>query len=165
MTLASASPLALNADGARVVVDDQTLLDTWAGAYPEVVKADAPTNYWKLDDAAGVSAADAMGGSAAAITGPVALGQAGATGDGRSSMSLSGGHLDIGDGFSDFSQGLTVEAWVNPTAAGNYARIVDLGNGAAADNIVFARKGTSDTLTFVVLRGATVVGVVDAPPP
>src|SRR5207253_4110470 len=99
------------------------------------------------------AAADTMGGTAATISGAVAVGQAGATGDGRTAYSFNGGHVALPGGFGDFSQGLTIEAWVKPTSAGNYARIVDLGNGQASDNIVFMRRGTTNTLSLEVLRG------------
>jgi hypothetical protein len=41
----------------------------------------------------------------------------------------SGGHVVLAGGFQSFSSGLTIEAWIYPTAAASWARIVDLGNG------------------------------------
>src|SRR5262249_26936091 len=38
--------------------------------------------------------------------------------------------------FSNFTGGMTVEAWVYPTAATSWSRIIDFGNGAASDNIL-----------------------------
>ncbi|MEA3078280.1 MAG: hypothetical protein QOF60_3188, partial [Actinomycetota bacterium] len=164
ITLPSASPITVDADNARVVVDDKTLLDTWGAAtYPEIPKSDGASNYWKLDDGAGTSAADAMGNPAATAAGAIAFTQAGATGDGRTGASLAGGYLDIGDGYSDFSQGLTLEAWVYPTGSGSFERILDLGNGAASDNIVLTRVGTSNDLGFYVFRGGTQVAFLAAP--
>ena len=164
VTLAAAAPLTLDADGARVVVDDQTLLDTWsANTYPEIIKGDAPTGYWNLDETSGTTAANAMGGTGATITGTVTLGQAGATGDGRTAYSFNGGSLTLPGGFVDFSQGIAIEAWANPTTNGSWERLVDIGNGPAADNILFARRGTSNDLTFQVFRGSTVVTDVNAP--
>ena len=94
--------MALDADGARVVVDDQTLLDTWsASSYPEIIKTDAPSGYWKLDETSGPTAANAMGGTGATINGAVTLGQAGGTGDGRTADNFSGGYVTLPGGFSD----------------------------------------------------------------
>ncbi|HOK95940.1 MAG TPA: immunoglobulin domain-containing protein [Anaerohalosphaeraceae bacterium] len=57
-------------------------------------------------------------------------------------------YVDLPDGFSDFSQGLTFGAWVYPTAAANWARIVEFGNGTngANNSIYFTRVGTGTTV-------------------
>lgn len=164
VTLPSASPLTLDADAARLVVDDKVLLDTWnTGSYPTTVKGDYPQAYYQLDEAGGTSAADAVGGGAATLNGSAALGQPGATGDGRKSASFWGGYATLPGGFADFSQGLTIEAWVYPTDNGSWARIVDLGNGPASDNIFFGRYATTNDLIFATYKGSTGVAVLSAP--
>lgn len=62
-------------------------------------------------------------------------------------------HADLPDGFSDFTGGLTLELWAYPTAAQNYARFINLSNGAPNNNIVFGRTGTTTNLAFVVCNG------------
>ena len=51
---------------------------------------------------------------------------------------------------TDFSAGFTVMAWVDFGQPSNWERIVDFGNGAGIDNIVFARKGSSNDLSLVI---------------
>lgn len=59
-----------------------------------------------------------------------------------------GDHLQIWDPLSDLSQGFTFSIWAYPTAAGNYARFMDFGNGQARDNLALFRGGTTDDLVF-----------------
>ncbi len=63
---------------------------------------------------------------------------------------------------ADFSRGFAVEAWVNFSGARSFERIVDLGNGAGLDNILFARSGVSSTLYAHVFSGDR-NGYVEAP--
>ena len=72
-------------------------------------------------------------------------------------------YVDLPDGFSDFTTGLTVTLWAKPTAAGSYARFFDWGNGADSDNIFFYRLGTANTLAFNTYLGAVSSTVVQAP--
>jgi hypothetical protein len=53
-----------------------------------------------------------------------------------------------------FDKGFTVEAWVRYRSFGSWSRILDLGNGASADNVVLANEGTTNNLIFCVFRGA-----------
>ncbi len=64
-------------------------------------------------------------------------------------------YVDLPDGFSDFSNGLTIMVWAYPTASKNWARFVDLGNGQANNNILFFRGGTSRDLLFEVYRDSS----------
>ncbi|HPP56811.1 MAG TPA: hypothetical protein PK054_09570 [Anaerohalosphaeraceae bacterium] len=72
-------------------------------------------------------------------------------------------YVDLPDGFADFTTGLTITLWAKPTAAPSYARFIDWGNGAAADNILFYRVGTTNTLAFNVYQGGTAGTAVQAP--
>ncbi len=83
-----------------------------------------------------------------------------AAGFNHSSFSDSG--VTLPSGFADFSGGLTIEAWVRPTVVRSWARVVDLGRGQEADNIVFAREGTTNNLIFQVHKGGVIVGEVRA---
>lgn len=54
----------------------------------------------------------------------------------------------------DFSQGLTVSLWANPTSNGNYARFMDFNvAGCPNDNILLSRSGTSNDLLFQTFQG------------
>lgn len=172
VTLPSAGTLTLTADGGRIFIDDAhktdavTGGDTWGGPYKSSVMADGPTNYWRLGDAtASSTAADAAGFSAGTYNGTVTRGAAGVlTADGDTSATFNGsnGYVAMPSGFDDFDGGMTVEAWVYPTSTGSWGRIVDLGNGPASDNILFARNGTSNDLTFEIYNGGSPGGAVTA---
>jgi hypothetical protein len=57
-------------------------------------------------------------------------------------------YLDLGDGYQDFSAGLSFSVWAYPKAAGKNARFFELGNGESADNIVFTRDSALSGLRF-----------------
>lgn len=63
------------------------------------------------------------------------------------------GHVDLPDGFADFTSGFTVALWANPTSYGYWARFIDLGNGQADNNILFDRRSTSTDLALEVYDG------------
>lgn len=66
-------------------------------------------------------------------------------------------YIDLPDGFGDFSTGMSVAVWSNPTTVTNWGRFIDFGNGAGGVNILFTRNGVSNTLRF-----DTNEGLVDA---
>jgi hypothetical protein len=72
--------------------------------------------------------------------------------------SLAGGpngdHLQTWEPYSDLSQGFTFSVWAYPTAAANYARFMDFGNGQAQDNLTLFRGGTSEDLVFESFHNA-----------
>jgi RHS repeat-associated protein len=74
-----------------------------------------------------------------------------------------GQYVDIPDGYSDFTPGLTIEAWANPVGAENFERILDFGNGGPMDNVILSRRGTTNDVGFYVYRGTTLVGQVFGP--
>jgi Concanavalin A-like lectin/glucanases superfamily len=53
----------------------------------------------------------------------------------------------------NYSQGFSLEVWVRYNSLKNWSRIFDFGNGAGAENIIVAGKGTTNTLGFHVYRG------------
>lgn len=71
-------------------------------------------------------------------------------------------YVQLPAGFDDFSPGLTISVWARPAAVTNWARFVDLGNGAASDNIFLSRNGTSTNLTYSHYREAISAGAVTA---
>lgn len=61
-----------------------------------------------------------------------------------------GNYVDLPDGFSDFSLGITIAAWVNPSAVQNWARIAEFGNGTngASNSFYFTRVASDSSLRF-----------------
>ncbi len=55
---------------------------------------------------------------------------------------------------ADFSQGLTVEAWVYYNSFNSWSRLMDFGIGRGQDNIVFANPGTTNNLVLNIRRGS-----------
>ena len=69
-------------------------------------------------------------------------------------------YVDLPDGFANFRSGLTFTVWADPLVAANYARFIDLGNGAPSDNIFFTRAGTGSWLHFELYTGTVSGGYV-----
>lgn len=55
----------------------------------------------------------------------------------------------------DWSQGLTIEAWVRYDAFANNSRILDLGGGAGVGNIILDNNDTLNEMAFWVFNGAS----------
>jgi len=53
--------------------------------------------------------------------------------------------VDVPDGFADYTDGITVEAWAKYDNFESYSRIMDFGRGQDVDNILLANQGTSAT--------------------
>ncbi len=70
-------------------------------------------------------------------------------------------YFTLPSGFSDFTSGITVLAFVDFGAANTFERIIDFGQGSQDDNFVLARRGTTDTLTFVIVNGTSTVLAAD----
>ena len=66
-------------------------------------------------------------------------------------------YFTVPSGFSDFTSGITVLAFVDFGAANSFERIIDFGQGSQDDNFVLARRSTTDTLTFVIVDGTSTV--------
>ena len=72
-------------------------------------------------------------------------------------FTLAGGdHATLPTGFSDsFASGFGLFAIWNFGTASYYERIIDLGQGAADDNIIVGRKGSTDTFFYQLYDGGT----------
>jgi hypothetical protein len=139
--------------------------------YPSAVLQDNPIGYWRFSEfdnavpARDLSASQKHG----TVVGDVARGAPGALlNEGTPSMTFNGGggsagYVTIPEGFANLQTGLTIEAWVNPSAVADNARIVDFGRGAYLDNIILGRVGTSNDLKFEVATGSSLGGLVVAP--
>lgn len=64
-------------------------------------------------------------------------------------------HLQVPSSTMDFSNGLTVQAWVKYDGFNNWSRIIDFGNGPGADNILLANQGTSGNLVLSIRQGSS----------
>ena len=62
-------------------------------------------------------------------------------------------HIELSEMEVDFSNGLTMFAWVNYDNFNNWSRIIDLGNGPNSDNILLANQGTTSNLVLSVRIG------------
>jgi hypothetical protein len=69
----------------------------------------------------------------------------------------SSNYITLDSGFTNFTTGLTVSFWANPTASNNYARFIDFGgaNGTGNANIIVYRLGTTSSLNFYTGNGTS----------
>jgi hypothetical protein len=74
-----------------------------------------------------------------------------------------GDYLDLGAGYADFTGGFTYSVWANPSVAGSYAKLLDIGNGAGIDNIALFRVATGADLSFKNWSGVDTSRRVTAP--
>lgn len=59
----------------------------------------------------------------------------------------------------NFSTGITIECWIKWGGFGSWGRLLDMGNGSASDNILFATENTSNNLRFEVYQGGSLQGL------
>jgi hypothetical protein len=106
-----------------------------AWRYDQIVLADAPISYWRLDETAGTAAADRMGANGGTYTGTYTLGAPGAlAGDLSAGVGLDGSTAYVAVGtFTGLPVGAnvrTIEAWINISGVGG--TVFAYGNGATA---------------------------------
>jgi len=143
-----------------------TPMTVWlGGTYDFEVSEGEMQGYWKLDESSGTSASDSSG----KVMNGTCMNGLSFTNDSvpgvfADAIDFDGldDYIDLPDGFSNFSKGVTVSAWAYPTAVKNYSRFIDLGNGSASDNILFGREGTSNNLFFEIWVGGSNGGRVVA---
>ncbi|MBI3967642.1 MAG: fibronectin type III domain-containing protein, partial [Chloroflexi bacterium] len=138
-----------------------------SSAYPLAVLTDQPLGYWRFDESEATQAADSSGnGYTAKYAGTVQTGQPGALRtDSNPTISFDGtdAHVVLPSGFRSFDRGVTFEAWAFPTASTWSARIVDLGNGPNADNVILSRSEGGTDLRFEIYDGGSLAGQIVAP--
>ncbi|MDH6422982.1 beta strand repeat-containing protein [Aurantimicrobium minutum] len=67
-------------------------------------------------------------------------------------------------GTPDFSKGITVSVTADfGTSADNWERLIDFGSGQQSNNILFAREGTTNNLSFQLYSGASILLNCTAP--
>ncbi|MCC7368086.1 MAG: hypothetical protein IT306_06680 [Chloroflexi bacterium] len=135
--------------------------------YANAVLADAPTAYWRMDDATVPVARDATLAHDAMYIGPVGVGQNGALvgGDGAAiGLGQPGAYVDLPSDQTSFSNGLTLEAWIMPTEVRAWTRMFMLNNntnGNGNQPIGFLRNGGTNNLVFAIpSAGLTAPGVL-----
>ena len=122
--------------------------------------------WYRLDESTGTTAADSSGnGLNGTLVKDVYPGYAGKVLQSLKFEGANGGYVALPAGFSDFTtNGMTVSLWVYPTTEGsgtaNWARFIDFANGPANDNILFARTGGDNDVTFEVYQAGTSGGKV-----
>lgn len=67
----------------------------------------------------------------------------------------SGEHVTLPEMTADFSQGLTVEAWVWYDRFNNYSRILDFGNGQGSDNIILCCYSNTNNFQLTIFNGGS----------
>lgn len=121
--------------------------------------------YWPLDDVSEITALDlgpgALDGS---FVNSPDLGVPGALPRTGTAARFNDSWVALPTIDVDWSSGVTIAAWVRPLSTSFYARVVDLGNGAAADNLWLGRLEARQEFGFEVRPTGTGLDVVGAPP-
>lgn len=140
--------IALSAE--EIAVNSKTLL---TGNEPDLLA------YYPFNEATGTVAKDQTGSvNKGTITGASWWGCAAPIGNlGDQVMQFDGvnDYISCPELSSDFSKGITVETWVWYNSFKTWSRIIDFGNGAKSDNILFANNATTKKLEFQVYKGAS----------
>jgi RHS repeat-associated protein len=132
--------------------------------YPAAVNTDGASGYWRLPETGGTTAADYAGSNPGTYGGTVTLGQPGPlTGDPSTAPTFGGGYVALPTGFSWLASGFTMEAWIKPTAASVYARVLEFGTGAASNNVALSFGPSGKDLELGVWNGGASTGAVNAP--
>jgi len=100
--------------------------------------------YWPFDG----DAADTTGAYNGTLMGAPAFESSGKVGQ---ALIFDGvdDYVDLPDGFSDFSAGMSIAVWAYPTAVNNWARFIDFASAAEGpDDILFGRNAGTNTLRF-----------------
>ncbi len=133
------------------------------------IRVEEDLNTWfRLDESSGTVATDSSGnGNNGTMFNDATPGYEGKVFRALNFAGLTGGYVQFKTGFADFTtNGLTVALWVYPTVEGGAAtwdRFIDFANGPANDNILFARTGGGQSVTFEVYSGGVSGGKVTSP--
>lgn len=129
--------------------------------YSDVILADGPVGYWRLNDAVGSgTVADSSGnGYTGTVNGGVTLGETGFLASAATCAKFDGSTGYISCATANYFTGgdISVEGWILQLVRQPWARLLDFGNGPASDNIfVTTSAGNNDGPTmFGVYQGAT----------
>jgi M6 family metalloprotease-like protein len=114
--------------------------------------------YLPLEESAGTQAVDVSGrGSHGTLKNGLSFetgSTAGAVGKGLSFDGVDD-HIALNPVMDRRNDGFTVALWANPQAVQWWARFIDFGNGSASDNILLARRESTNDLVFKVYNGTS----------
>ena len=117
------------------------------------------TNYWPISN----SLMNDVIGNADMVQGANTAFTADRFGNPNSALNLNGGYTQVPAGFYFGTPEFTISSWVYPRTVGNMARLIDFGNGAGFDNIVFTFSDQSAAKPyFQLFRGVSSVAVIDS---
>lgn len=159
VTLPSAQQVGVNADGARLFVDDVKVADSWGGPYRNAVLLDHPVSSWRLGETTGTTATDSVSGRNGTTTGVtwtaagvLDQGQAqdadtAATFNGTSKVTIAPPPAGAADPLN-IPGDVTIEAWIKPTTTTGFQSIANR-SAASGDAISYDLRLNGSTLEFV----------------
>ena len=160
--------LPANAPASAINVPTSTTLrfdqEQMTAAYSDKVKSYNPLFYYRLNDP-DTNARDVVNTRTGTYTGGVTHGTTppavqSDTTTGYSRFDGTTGYVDLPDTpANQFTNGLTVSAWIYPIGTSAHARIIEFGNGAEKDNILLFRNATNDGWRFSTRNSNGAVGI------
>jgi hypothetical protein len=118
----------------------------------EIAQLYGAIGYWTLNETSGTAAINsAPAGTSGSYVNGVVLGSSGpSSGNMAAQFDGTNDYVSLPSDNSDYSNGLTIAAWGRPTAAGSWARFVDLGAGQDNHNLSLSRVATTTTLELAI---------------
>jgi hypothetical protein len=71
-------------------------------------------------------------------------------GNANTALNLNGGWTQVPSGFYFNTPAFTISTWIYPQSIGSWARIIDFGNGANSNNVVFAIGSPTNKPAFQI---------------
>jgi hypothetical protein len=133
-------------------------------AYREIILADRPSNYWRLNEPSGTSAVDLVAGANGTISGGVTLNQPGALADGDKAMAFNGTDGKIQTVASvAIPLVCTIELWVKILSGSAGRVMIDSRSIGAGNTVVLYITDATGTVTIASAVGTvtTTRGVTD----
>jgi hypothetical protein len=145
-----------NAAQGLTATEDLTWQAVNTTSYSQVILADGPASYWKLDEAAGTTAADATGAHDGGYTGGPILNQPTGVKDAGSAVTFDGvdDYVYVGDDYRFGGRApFAVESWINPTAAtSSVRRILDKTDGYSGWYMALGTSGSATPNQLLLSR-------------
>ena len=140
---------------------------TALGVYAERVIGDGASNFWRLNEASGVTARDIVGAKDGTISGGVTLGQPSPLGDGTSAMTFNGttGAINTAANVRVVPP-CSIEAWIRPTSDLEMT-VLGVGTHPSTEDVLIGHVYLGRQLGYKVLyanaSGSTEASVVGVP--
>lgn len=159
VTVPTNGQLTFDGDGGQILLDGHPYINQMGGPYPAQVQADHPADWWRLGENTGATlAVDSAGNLNGIYSGGVTLGQTGPLADGDSTATTfngTNGYVSLPSGFSWLANGFSIDAWIDPTAAGSWQRVVEFGTGASTNSVYLALGPTGQDLALGIWNNGT----------